>query len=61
MEAWVRTGSSSGGRIMGFASNNTGNSGSNTDRVLYMANNGRIIFGARTKVEGMIWSPSMKR
>jgi PKD repeat protein len=52
VEAWVRTGSNNGGRIAGFATTDAGTSSGNYDRVLYMANDGRILFGARTRVEG---------
>jgi PKD repeat protein len=48
MEAWVKTSSNSGGRIMGFSPNTSGDAGSNTfDRVLYMQNNGTIAFGVQ--------------
>ncbi|MBO3086541.1 LamG domain-containing protein [Cellulomonas fengjieae] len=46
-EAWIKTTTTSGGKIIGFASSRTGNSGS-YDRHVYMANNGRIVFGAYT-------------
>ncbi len=48
IEAWVRTNSTRGGRIMGLATSATGTSGSSNDRVLYMANNGRILFGVNS-------------
>ena len=51
VEAWVRTSSSTGGRIFGFGNNATSNS-TTGDRVLYMANNGRILFGARQTNSG---------
>ncbi|WP_108718056.1 S-layer family protein [Miniimonas sp. S16] len=43
-EAWIRTTSTSGGKILGFGGSNSGNSGS-YDRHVYMTNDGRIIFG----------------
>lgn len=43
-EAWVRTTSSSGGKILGFGDAATGDSGS-YDRHVYMTNTGKIIFG----------------
>jgi len=43
-EAWFKTTTSSGGRIMGFGSSQTGTSGS-SDRVVYMRNDGRLAFG----------------
>ncbi len=42
--AWVKTSSTSGGKIIGFGSSATGNSGT-TDRHLYLGNSGRIYFG----------------
>ncbi len=46
VEAWIRTSSTTGGRILGFSANATGESPSgNTDRHLYMTNNGRVMFG----------------
>ncbi len=55
IEAWVKTSSNAGGRIAGFGDRNTANSSAH-DRMLYMANNGRIFFGINTKIEGT--SPS---
>ena len=44
--AWVRTTTTNGGRIIGFGNRATGSSNSNTaDRLLYMDNSGRILFG----------------
>ncbi len=43
-EAWVKTASTSGGKIVGFGSAATGTS-SSYDRHLYMDNSGRISFG----------------
>ena len=55
VEAWVRTNSTRGGRIMGLSTSATGTSGSSNDRVLYMTNNGRVMFGVnsggRTTIE----------
>ncbi|MEZ5310115.1 MAG: PKD domain-containing protein [Microthrixaceae bacterium] len=45
LEAWVKTNTTSGGRIMGYASSQHGTSGS-YDRHLYMNNNGSITLGA---------------
>ncbi|MGH8977184.1 MAG: LamG domain-containing protein [Acidimicrobiia bacterium] len=48
LEAWVRTSTSTGGKIIGFGDRNTGRSGTNgNDRNLYMNNAGRIYFGVR--------------
>jgi large repetitive protein len=44
LEAWIKTTSNSGGKIIGFGNNNTGNS-SNYDRHLYMDGAGRVFFG----------------
>lgn len=46
LEAWVRTTSTRGGKIIGFGSSATGNSGTN-DRHIYMDNDGRLFFGMR--------------
>jgi PKD repeat protein len=44
VETWVRTTSTSGGKILGFGNAATGNS-SSYDRHLYMTNDGRFVFG----------------
>ncbi len=44
VEAWVRTSSTSGGRIIGFGDRTTGNS-TRYDRHLYIGNDGRVRFG----------------
>ena len=51
VEAWVRTSSFLGGRIIGMGNATTGAS-STFDRLLYMTNNGRVIFGARQNNPG---------
>ncbi len=43
-EAWFKTNTTRGGKIIGFGSSASGNS-STTDRHVYMLNNGRLIFG----------------
>ncbi|MGG7465877.1 PKD domain-containing protein [Plantibacter sp. YIM 135347] len=43
-EAWIKTTTTSGGKILGFGSSATGNSGS-YDRHVYMDNSGKILFG----------------
>lgn len=43
-EAWVKTTSTSGGKILGFGNTDRGNSGS-YDRHIYMQNDGRVTFG----------------
>lgn len=53
VEVWFRTTSIWGGRLLGFGSSSTGTSGAGTaDRVLYLANDGRVRFGVRTRPEG---------
>jgi hypothetical protein len=48
LEAWVRTSTSTGGKIIGFGESKSGRSGTNgNDRNLYMNNAGRIYFGVR--------------
>ncbi|MEN0128930.1 MAG: PKD domain-containing protein [Brevundimonas sp.] len=43
-EAWFKTTSTTGGKIVGFGNSPTGVSGS-YDRHIYMTNNGRLVFG----------------
>ena len=53
VEAWFRTTSSQGGRLLGFGNSQTGSSSSTGhDRLLYVANDGRVLFGVRTRPEG---------
>lgn len=44
VEAWIRTESTKGGKIIGFGNAKTGDSSKN-DRHVYMSNDGRITFG----------------
>ena len=44
MEAWFKTTTTAGGKIIGFGNRSTGNSTS-YDRHLYMSNTGRLYFG----------------
>ena len=44
IEAWIRTTSTAGGKIIGFGNSNTGTSGV-YDRHLYMDTSGRVLFG----------------
>ncbi|MDN3444169.1 PKD domain-containing protein [Microbacterium sp. APC 3901] len=46
-EAWFKTTTSSGGKIIGFGNSATGNS-SSYDRHVYMTDAGRLVFGAYT-------------
>ncbi|MEN2736308.1 PKD domain-containing protein [Microbacterium sp. X-17] len=43
-QAWIKTTTTQGGKILGFGNQSTGNS-SSYDRHIYMANNGRVYFG----------------
>ncbi|WP_354576115.1 LamG-like jellyroll fold domain-containing protein [Frigoribacterium sp. UYMn621] len=43
-EAWVKTGTTSGGKIVGFEDSATG-TGNNYDKQIYMTNDGRLIYG----------------
>ncbi|MFZ4893545.1 PKD domain-containing protein [Plantibacter sp. Mn2098] len=43
-ETWIKTTTTSGGKILGFGNATTGNSGS-YDRMIYMTNDGRLEFG----------------
>lgn len=43
-EAWFKTGTTTGGKIIGFENTQTGN-GSNYDKQTYMTNDGSLIFG----------------
>ncbi|MFT4297058.1 MAG: PKD domain-containing protein [Micropruina sp.] len=45
-QAWIKTDSTTGGRILGFGDLQTGNSG-HRDRHVYMTNDGKLIFGVR--------------
>ena len=51
VEAWFRTSSTQGGRIVGFGSN-TASTSTSYDRHLYLTNDGRVIFGTWTPAEG---------
>ena len=44
VEAWIRTASTTGGKIIGFGNSTTGSS-SGYDRHVYMTDDGRIVFG----------------
>jgi PKD repeat protein len=55
LEAWVRTSTTTGGKILGFGERNDGRSPSNgTDRHLYMNNAGQIYFGVRPDMAARI-------
>ena len=48
LEAWVRTTSTSGGKILGYASNTAGTASHVHDRSLYIDGTGTLVFGVRT-------------
>jgi hypothetical protein len=52
IEAWFKTGSNTGGLIVGFGTSQTGRS-SKYDRQIYMMNDGQLVFGVRegSKIE----------
>lgn len=57
LEAWVRTSSSTGGKILGFGDRQTGNS-SRYDRHLYMNASGRLVLGTFTAAVQTVTSPN---
>ncbi|NRD26727.1 PKD domain-containing protein [Frigoribacterium sp. VKM Ac-2836] len=57
VEAWFRTTSTTGGKIVGFGSSNTGASNS-YDRHLYMDPRGRVSFGVYPNASRIITSPT---
>ncbi len=62
VEAWFRTTSTQGGRLLGFGNSDSGNSNSEqNDRVLYVSNSGRVLFGVRTRAEGTGYTTSRVR
>ncbi|ROP42991.1 PKD domain-containing protein [Pseudokineococcus lusitanus] len=46
VEAWVRTTSTRGGKLVGFGTSRTGGSPGGYDRHLYLSDDGRVVFGA---------------
>ena len=48
VEAWVKTSSGNGGRILGFGNGSGQNASSTVDRQLYVGTNGRVYFGIGT-------------
>ncbi|HEY3438700.1 MAG TPA: PKD domain-containing protein [Actinotalea sp.] len=57
VEAWVKTTSTRGGKIVGFGNKGTGTS-SAADRHLYMDNAGKLYFGIQSSAVQTITSPS---
>jgi PKD repeat protein len=53
LETWFKTSSTQGGVLIGFGNSNTGSSGSGThDRLMYVSNTGRVLFGVRSRPPG---------
>lgn len=59
-EAWFRTTSSSGGKIVGFGNSSSGSS-SAYDRHLYLGNSGQVHFGVHPATPRVVSSPSTYR
>ncbi|MGI8867725.1 MAG: PKD domain-containing protein [Mycobacteriales bacterium] len=57
IEAWIKTTTTSGGKIVGYGSANSGDSGS-YDRHIYMDNAGHVIFGVYTGGVHIVPSPA---
>lgn len=58
VEAWLKTGTTAGGRIIGFGSSGTTSASTNADRHLYLNPSGKIVFGVGTSTKSVITSPS---
>ncbi|MEH0110276.1 PKD domain-containing protein [Tersicoccus sp. MR15.9] len=56
LETWFRTGTTVGGKLIGFGSSQSGNSGS-YDRHVYMQDDGRLVFGVWTGQTNTITTP----
>ncbi|MBO1756823.1 PKD domain-containing protein [Allobranchiibius sp. CTAmp26] len=56
VEAWIKTTTTSGGKIVGYGDSNTGNSGS-YDRHIYMDNAGHVIWGVYPGSVQVVQSP----
>ncbi|SDT39142.1 Concanavalin A-like lectin/glucanases superfamily protein [Friedmanniella luteola] len=59
VEAWFKTSSTTGGKIVSFGSAQTGNS-TNADRQVYLSNAGQVIFGTIAGSVRAIYGPSGK-
>jgi PKD repeat protein len=57
LEAWVRTTSANGGRIVGLGSS-AGNSSTSFDLALYLGNNGRVNLGVRNAANSLVTTTS---
>ena len=58
VEAWFKTTSNTGGKLIGFGDNQTGMSG-NYDRHIYMMNDGQLVFGNWTGQTETIETPQV--
>ena len=56
LEAWIKTTSTTGGRIVGFGDSSTGTS-TNDDRHLYLGTDGRLNFGVYPAITRVITTP----
>nr|WP_231710010.1 LamG-like jellyroll fold domain-containing protein [Arthrobacter zhangbolii] len=56
-EAWFKTATTRGGKIIGFGNRNTGSS-NNYDRHVYMLDDGRLVFGTYTGAENIVTTGS---
>jgi PKD repeat protein len=57
VEAWIKTTTTTGGKIVGYGNSQSGNS-TNYDRHLYMTNDGRVTFGVYDGNTRTLQSPS---
>lgn len=57
VEAWFKTTTTKGGKIIGFGNGTTGDSGK-SDRMVYMLNNGKLSFGVNAGTPQVITSPA---
>jgi Concanavalin A-like lectin/glucanases superfamily len=58
IEAWFKTTTATGGKIIGFGSSQTGRS-STYDRQIYMMNDGQLVFGVKAGQNDTIESPNV--
>ena len=56
-ETWIKTSTTNGGKILGFE-DTAGPTGSNYDHMIYMANNGQLLFGVYTGSTQTIQTPA---
>ncbi|WP_333768144.1 LamG-like jellyroll fold domain-containing protein [Streptomyces sp. IBSBF 2435] len=57
IETWFRTDTTTGGKLIGFGNNSTHPSG-NYDKHIYMADNGRLVFGVYTGATRTVTTPT---